>query len=123
VPHHPIKEKIMSVRVYIAGPYTGDEEKNVNEAIAFGEVVANRGFIPFIPHLNHYWDKQYVHDYEFWMNQDLQWLAMCDVLLRMPGQSSGADREVAAAILSGKPVAYSLQELKDMYQKNTFLKK
>lgn len=38
-------------------------------------------------------------------------LERCDAVLRLPGESPGADREVHYAISLGKPVYYGLEEL------------
>jgi hypothetical protein len=39
----------------------------------------------------------HAHEYEFWLMQDLEWLAQCNAILRLPGDSPGADREVKRA--------------------------
>ena len=62
------------------------------------------GWAPYIPHLSFYWHTLYPHDYEVWMKLDLSWIERCDVLLRLPGLSKGADREVEHAIKLGVPV-------------------
>lgn len=85
--------------VYIAGPYTlkpGPIE-NTKQAIYAGDVAAGRGYAVFIPHLSLFWDMFLPHDYEFWMSQDLAILVKCDFLIRLEGESSGADREVELA--------------------------
>jgi len=98
--------------VYIAGPYTvGSVEENIANAIDAAENLARANFFPYIPHLNHYWDKKYPHDYEFWMEQDMEFLRRCDLLLRLPGDSPGADREVASAKGAGIPVYTNLERL------------
>ena len=38
---------------------------------------------------------------------DLAWIERCDALLRMPGESSGADREVEHARAHSVPVFHS----------------
>ena len=44
------------MKIYIAGPYTkGDPQKNVDNAIFFGDWIASFGHTVFIPHLTHYW--------------------------------------------------------------------
>lgn len=96
------------VRAYVSGPYTlGDVERNVELAIAAGDRLAENGIAVFIPHLSHYWHARHPHDYEFWMEQDLAWIPVCDCLLRLPGTSSGATREVAMAQALGIPVFFS----------------
>ena len=37
-------------------------------------------------------------EYETWMEYDLAWLGACEALLRLPGHSPGADREVRYAL-------------------------
>lgn len=100
------------MRIYVAGPYTkGDVAVNVANAIFAGNVLADRGHIPFIPHLTHFWHMMYNHEHEFWMKQDLVWLAQCDAILRLPGESSGADREVKFAEEIGMPVYHKILEI------------
>jgi hypothetical protein len=53
------------------------------------------------------------HDFEFWMDKDMMWITKCDALLRTPGDSAGADREVLHAIRLGIPVYYSLEDIPD----------
>ena len=90
------------MKVYIAGPYTtGDVVINVRNAIAAGQRVVDAGHTPFVPHLYHFWHHQIPGDYGQWMRLDLEWLESCDALLRLPGESSGADREVAHAVGRG----------------------
>ncbi len=91
--------------VYIAGPYTGgDQVLNVRAAIAAGQAVLDAGHIPFVPHLYHLWHTIYPGGYEQWMTLDFAWLAKCDIIIRLPGESSGADREVEAAREQGLDV-------------------
>jgi len=42
--------------------------------------------------------------HEDWMGVDLPWVAVADAVLRLPGESSGADCEVAEANRCGVPV-------------------
>lgn len=97
------------MKIYIAGPYTKpNPEWNTRFAIYTGDYVASLGHTVFIPHLTHYWHLVKPHEYEFWMKQDFEWLKMCDALLRIPGESAGADREVQLAKELGMPVYYSI---------------
>lgn len=96
--------------VYIAGPYTSAPHANTQDAIIAAEVLAEHGYIPFIPHLYHFWHDMFEHDYEFWMEQGSEFLSKCDCLVRLPGDSSGADREVAQALKEGKPVYYGIED-------------
>jgi len=100
------------MRVYIAGPYTsGDTIQNVRNAIEAAQTVVDAGHTPFIPHLFHFWHFLIPGDYEQWMRLDFDWLEQCEVLLRLPGESSGADREVELANVLGIPVFTSLDNL------------
>jgi hypothetical protein len=99
-------------RVYVAGPYTkGDPCINTHRAIEAGNAVLDAGFAPFVPHLSHFWHTASPRVYEDWMELDLAWVVKADALLRLPGESSGADREVALALAAGVPVFHSLPEL------------
>src|SRR3990167_183968 len=98
--------------VYIASPYTqGSVSNNVRNSIEAAETLLDCGFLPFVPLLSHFWDLIVKHDYDFWMAMDLEWVARCDILLRLPGESKGADTEVARAKEIGVPVYFSVGEL------------
>lgn len=103
------------LRVYIAGPYAkGNVRDNVNEAIRYGELVSQKGHIPFIPHLYHLWHSLYQHEQEFWCRQDLYWLDKCDLLIRIPGESIGADNEIEYAKTMGIRVIHNLDDLEEL---------
>jgi nucleoside 2-deoxyribosyltransferase len=94
--------------VYIAGPYSNPDplgvEINVCKAIDAGEEIEDAGLVAFIPHLSHFRHQRRPRSYEHWMAADFALLDRCDALLRMPGPSKGADREVAFAGNRGIPV-------------------
>ncbi len=90
--------------VYVAGPYSSDPETHTRTAIEAGQRIADAGAVPFVPHLYHFWHQQIPGGYEQWMRLDLAWLSKCDALVRLPGESPGADREVAEAERLGLPV-------------------
>ena len=101
-------------RIYIAGPYTsGDTVQNVSEAIRAGDKIAKAGYYPFIPHLTMFWHLICPHEYEFWLDQDMAWLLACDYLVRLPGSSSGADKEVIVAFKAGIPVFFNVEACLD----------
>lgn len=87
----------MSRHVFVAGPYSGDTAANTRRAIHAADALLAAGWIPFVPHLYHYWNLAIPHQYEDWMALDAAWLERCAVLVRLPGESPGADREVALA--------------------------
>lgn len=103
------------MRVYIAGPYTkGDVALNVRDAILAGDAVLKAGHTPFIPHLTHFWHMVCPGPYQQWIDLDLKWLPLCDALIRLPGESSGADGEATLARTLGIPV-YTLEEFLRRY--------
>jgi nucleoside 2-deoxyribosyltransferase len=100
------------MKIYIAGPYTkGDVAVNVRNAVYAGNFLANRGHIVFIPHLTHFWHMLIPNTYDFWMAQDEAWLRECDAVLRIEGESAGADKEVEIAASLGLPIYKNVFEV------------
>jgi hypothetical protein len=80
------------MRVYITGPYSkGDVVINVRNAIRIADLLLAIGHHPFVPHLTHLWYLISPKPYEDWLAIDLVWLRQCECVLRIPGESSGAD--------------------------------
>lgn len=102
----------MSRYVYIAAPYTHpDPVENTHKAIRMADSLRELGFTPFVPHLSLLWHMVRPHEPDYWYKYDLDWLLQCDVLLRLPGDSWGADEEVKFAIAHDIPVVRSVDEL------------
>lgn len=102
------------LKVYVAGPYTkGDVAVNVKRALDAGQQLAEWGFVPFVPHLTHFWHLQHPRDYDWWMGYDMEWLTLCHALLRLPGDSLGADAEVRHALASGIPVFHTIGAVRE----------
>ena len=98
-------------RVYVAGPYSsGDTATNVQNAIEAGDQLLKAGIAPYIPHLNHYWHELYPHDWGEWLALDKEWLLLCDAVVRLFGESKGADRECEWAREAGIPIYGSVAE-------------
>jgi len=91
----------MSVKpiwVYVAGPYTkGDVVVNVREAILVGIELRKLGFVYIVPHHSHIAHLISPQTYDFWMELDFDLIERCDVLVRLWGDSSGAELEVEHA--------------------------
>lgn len=86
------------IRVYVAGPYShGDSGVNTNKAVKVGDRLLDAGMAPFIPHLFHFWHTMSPHSYDEWLNLDLAFLETCHILIRLDGDSPGADKEVELA--------------------------
>lgn len=100
---------------YVAGPYTlGDPEKNTYIALDAADDVLERfwpDMMPIVPHLSHWWNGRTKYSYDFWIDYTLEQARRCDVILRLPGLSKGADGEVELFREKGKPVVYSMHEL------------
>lgn len=97
--------------IYVAGPYTHpDPVSTTRVAVDAFEVLVEGGFTPFVPHLTLLLDLIHPHPADFWYAYDLRLLLRCDVLLRLPGYSPGADREVEFAQAHGIPVFFGTAE-------------
>lgn len=98
--------------IYVAGPYSkGDTIINIRAAIDAACIIRGWGHAPFVPHLTSFEHLVYQQDYEHWLETDFAWVRKSDALLRLPGESSGADREVEVARAAKVPVFFSLKEL------------
>lgn len=84
--------------VYIASPYTiGDKLTNVKRQVRAFSALLNKGYAPIAPLLAHYIDVEYPQDYLTWLKLDFEFISRSDILVRLPGESSGADKEVEYA--------------------------
>lgn len=102
----------MRIKVYIAGPYTTpDPCENTHKALTVGMALWNLGYAPYVPHLTHFWHTVSPMPYETWLDMDLEWLRVCNAVLRLPGESVGADQEVNVARHWGIPIYTSIGEL------------
>lgn len=102
------------MRVYVAGPMGKADviEANCQQAIAVAMKLWHLGHEPYVPHLSYYTVLcGHARSYEAWLQTDFVWIRQCEALLRLPGESPGADREVAYAQANGIPVYYSVDEL------------
>lgn len=117
--------------IYLAGPISkGDLKTNIVQADrAFLDLV-KAGFAPINPMLSVYagaaldgtrWANRIRVEgsassvlpitHEEWMEIDLPVVARCDAVLRLPGESVGADREVAHARKCDVPVYTNMEKL------------
>ena len=100
--------------IFVSAPLGADDDgrpARIRAALDAAEVLARVGLLPFVPHLWHHWDKAHPAPYETWIRRCLAMLTGCDVLLRLDGESPGADRETAAALAIGMPVYRSITAL------------
>ena len=107
-------------RVYIAGPISkGDLATNIKRGTDAALALLRAGYSPLCPMLTCYMDGcdpsacAGVGDPEIWYDSDASWVAVSDCVLRLPGNSVGADGEVSLADRLGIPVFHSLAALCD----------
>lgn len=128
----------MRKRIYIAGPISkGNLADNVNQATAAFVALAKLGYAPMCPHWSVYakdcgaglfhedegtnWES-YCHvvgdaaghpdmTHADWLGIDLPWVEVSHAVLRLPGESTGADIEVEHAKTNGLPVFRSIEEI------------
>lgn len=97
------------IKVYIASPYTlGDVAVNVKRQIDAVDKLMDKGFAPFAPLYSHFQHMVHPRPYKIWV-------IACDCLLRLKGESVGADGEVDLAIKNNIPVFYSIDDLCSNY--------
>jgi len=85
------------MKIYIAAPYTSNPEQNTQRVLKIANQLIEKGYTPVIPHLYHYLHLTFPHDYEIWQRLGWELLEGCDIVLRLGGESPGADQEVQHA--------------------------
>jgi len=101
------------IKVYIASAYTvGDTGKNVKRQIDVTNELYRLGFNVFAPLVGtHFQHMVHPKPYDFWLALDLEWIDICDCVLRLPGESKGADIETAYAEKRGKKVFNNIVDI------------
>jgi hypothetical protein len=101
------------VIIYIASPYSGYDDKQaaVNVQIDAFAVLRDAGHQPIAPLLSHYVDERHPASYERWMQWCMTMVSVADLVVRLPGESKGADAEVAEARRRGIPVVYGVESV------------
>lgn len=91
---------------YLAGPYSCDPQKMYEwHKDAQRYIERKTSCVIYSPIVEtHQWHKEEPHDYEYWMSRDMEMLEDATGLIRLPGVSPGADREVEYALRHGIPV-------------------
>lgn len=121
------------LRVYIAGPISkGDMLHNVRQADAAFFALMRAGLAPWNPMLTVFAGSACVYSWDMkgkpvvnaiadsmpnstthadWMGVDLPWVEVSDAVLRLPGESVGADAEVRHANANGIPVFATVEQV------------
>jgi len=109
--------------VYIAGPYSGRAlhgtsgylviEHNILAAKHAMATLVKAGYGVFCPHMHscHFEVITPEIEIDYWYELDLYYLNFCHALLRLPGPSSGADKEVEVAREKGLPIFNKIELL------------
>lgn len=99
------------IMIYIASPYTiGDVAVNVRTQMIVADNLMNYGYCPIIPLLSHFQHMHKPRDYEEWLRIDFEKLLRSDAVIRLPGKSIGADREVVFAKENNIPVFFGFED-------------
>lgn len=100
------------IRVYIASPYSiGNKVENVRRSLDVANKLIEAGMYPYSPLLNYYQNELFPQPEDTWIKQELAWISCCQCLLRLPGESVGADGEVVEAERLGIKVFYTIENL------------
>lgn len=98
--------------VYVAAPYNSDPIHNTNRAMHYANQLVSLGFVPIIPHTNSLlWNLHTSRPESFWYGYVMDLMLLCDAVVRFPGDSDGADKEVVEARARDIPVFLSIAEL------------
>jgi len=99
--------------IYIASPYSiGDLTANVRVQLDAFERIMEMGHLPFAPLLDHFQHIVHPRSDESWLyDYCLPWVERCDLILRLPGVSFGADIEVGHAIKHGVEPCFGWSDL------------
>ena len=124
----------------MAGPISkGDLHHNLCQAVNVSRVLIRLGYAVFTPQLSMFMGadhkyQRYGNDYTYtahadptaqmnegishgeWLDMDFAWIEVSDCLLRLPGESKGADLEVDWAEKIRKPVFSSVAELREFFE-------
>ena len=90
--------------VYVAGPITGDPFGCVRQSVHAFDTLRALGCVPFCSQWSVIAEMVEHQPYEDWMAYDFDVIERCDALVRLEGESPGADREVDEAQRLGLPV-------------------
>lgn len=101
------------MRIYVAGPMatSGEPDANLNAAACAAAELIEAGHAPYVPHASWVLDAVRPTSREHWLRADRAWLEACGAVLRLPGESVGADEEVHLALALGIPVYPSIEAL------------
>lgn len=102
-----IKKKYLPL-VYIASPFAGDTERNMERARGYCRLAVSKGCIPLAPHLHYpqFMDDEDKKERELGLRFALILLGKCDELWAFDKISQGMAQEIAKAKKRGMPIRY-----------------
>lgn len=101
-------------KAYLSGPITlGDRSENLCRFLQAHRILLDRGFAPLNPGLSMLIPWAWDVPHKAWLEADLPWVEVADLVIRMPGLSTGADMEVGHAKKHGIPVLF-IENLSDL---------
>jgi hypothetical protein len=105
-------------RVFVAGPMSssGEPGPNLHQAAQTAASLLRLGFAPYVPHVTWVLDAISPSSIDDWKRSNFAWLSVSAALIRLPGESKGADVEVRYAEERGIPVFSSVPELVRWYR-------
>lgn len=98
--------------LYVAAPYTRpDPVQNTHAVLRVAMVLYEATeWCPVVPHLSLLWHVVTPRSDRHWLDYDLHLMRKCDAVVRLPGDSPGADAEIVEANRLGMKIL-SLDEL------------
>src|SRR5258708_14192977 len=88
--------------IFLAGPFSGNVNQNIANVLSRADSLVEAGFVPYIPHLCHYWDEITNRERVFWLDYHKQFILRSDGLW-VSGSSPGTDDEKGFAEQIGLP--------------------
>ncbi|KKM03386.1 hypothetical protein LCGC14_1774980 [marine sediment metagenome] len=102
-------------KIYISGPITPRDGNtvlgNVNNAVVAARELYTAGFAPLCPHLSVFMDLDQELSWGEFMKMDKPWVLASDAVLRLEGESKGADLEERWANKAGIPVFRAVETI------------
>jgi len=106
-PYEALKKKYMPL-VYIASPFSGDVETNIERAKRYCRFAISKGCIPLAPHLHYprFLDDGDIEERELGLHFALILLGKCEQLWVFGEASQGMADEIAKAERRKMPIKY-----------------
>ena len=92
--------------VYVAGPISSNPWRCLGEALICWKPMREAGAIPFFPQFGIVHAMIEETDYQEHFDYGIDMMLKCDLVVRMPGKSPGADAEEGEAKAHGIPVIH-----------------